>query len=476
MEPIRTLVIDDERSICEACRSVLSKRGHIVDVRMTGQAGLDAILGGGYEITLLDMKLPDLDGMEILRTVQKEKPGEHIVVMTGYSTVQNAVEAMKLGALDYLAKPFDDDQLVLAVERGAEKKRLMEENLYLRKELLDRYSFENIIGETPRILEIFEAIRKVAPTDSTVLLYGESGTGKELFARAVHSHSERSRRPFIPIDCSTLAPGLLESELFGHVKGAFTGALQDKAGIFAAAKKGTLFLDDVANLSPELQAKLLRVLESKEYKPVGSDQILTTDVRIIAATNKDLGQMVNDGAFREDLYYRLNVFPIHLPPLRERKADIPKLAYHFMRVFCRKTGKRLQGFTDDALEVLVKHPWPGNVRELKNVVERLVIMTDQGVLSFLDLMHHLQARRSLEEDRVPATMEQLRGAKRVKKQILEHAFTNMEKAFLMQALEGSGGNITHAAAKVGMQRSNFSALMKKHGISAGGQAKKKESE
>jgi len=258
------------------------------------------------------------------------------------------------------------------------------------------------------------------------------------------------------------------------VKGAFTGAVQDKAGIFAAARKGTLFLDDVANLGPELQAKLLRVLETREYKPVGSDQILTTDVRIIAATNKDLGQMVNDGTFREDLYYRLNVFPIHLPPLRERKADIPRLAYHFMRVFCRKTGKRLRGFTDDALEALVNHSWPGNVRELKNVVERLVIMTDQGVLGFLDLMHHLQARRSLEEDRVPATMEQLRGAKRVKKQILEHAFTNMEKAFLMQALEGSGGNITHAAAKVGMQRSNFSALMKKHGISAGGQAKKKK--
>jgi DNA-binding NtrC family response regulator len=473
MEPIQTLVIDDERSICEACRSVLAKRGHFVDVSMTGQAGIEAILNGGYDVTLLDMKLPDIDGMEILRRLQKERPGEHIVVMTGYSTVQNAVEAMKLGALDYLVKPFDDDQLVLAVERAAEKKRLVDENLYLRRELLDRYSFENIIGESPRILEIFDAIGKVAPTDSTVLIYGESGTGKELFARAVHNHSERSRRPFIPIDCSTLAPGLLESELFGHVKGAFTGAVQDKAGIFAAAKKGTLFLDDVANLGQELQAKLLRVLETKEYKPVGSDQILTTDVRIIAATNKDLGQLVNDETFREDLYYRLNVFPIHLPPLRERRADIPRLAYHFMRVFCRKTGKRLRGFTDDALEVMVEHPWPGNVRELKNVVERLVIMADQGVLSFLDLMHHLQTRRSLEEDRVPTTMEELRGAKRLKKQILEHAFLNMEKAFLMQALEESGGNITHAATKVGMQRSNFSALMKRHGIATGRRAVEK---
>jgi DNA-binding NtrC family response regulator len=467
MEPIRILVIDDERSICEACRTVLSKRGYIVDVRMTGKEGLEAILDGGYDVTLLDVKLPDLDGMEILGRVHKEKPGEHIVVMTGYSTIQNAVEAMKLGALDYMAKPFDDDQLVLAVERGAEKKRLMEENLYLRKELLDRYSFENIVGESPRILEIFEAVRKVAPTESTVLIYGESGTGKELFARAIHNHSQRSRRPFVPIDCSTLASGLLESELFGHVKGAFTGAVQDKAGIFAAAKKGTLFLDDVANLGPELQAKLLRVLETGEYKPVGSDRILASDVRIIAATNKDLGQMVNQGTFREDLYYRLNVFPIHLPPLRERKSDIPKLAYHFMRVFCRKTGKRLTGFADDALEVLVNHPWPGNVRELKNVVERLVIMAGERVFSFLDLMHHLQTSRSLEEQKLPGTMEELRGAKKAKKKILDHAFANLEKAFLIKALEESGGNITHAAAKVGMQRSNFSALMKRHGIRTG---------
>jgi len=472
MESIRALVVDDEQSICEACRAVLSKRGHIVDVCLTGRQGLDAILTGSYDVSLLDMKLPDLDGMEILRTVQKEKPGEHIVVMTGYSTVQNAVEAMKLGALDYLAKPFDDDQLVLAVERGAEKKRLMEENLFLRKELLDRYSFENIVGENPKILAIFDAIRKVAPTDSTVLIFGESGTGKELFARAIHNNSERSRRPFVPIDCSTLSPGLLESELFGHVKGAFTGAVQDKAGIFAAAKRGTLFLDDVANLSLELQAKLLRILETKEYKPVGSDQIFTTDVRIIAATNKDLGLMVNEGSFREDLYYRLNVFPLWLPPLRERKDDIPRLAYHFMRMFCRKTGKRLRGFTDDALEVLVNHTWPGNVRELKNVVERLVIMNEQGMLSFLDLVHQFKTRRTLEEEKVPATVEDLKRAKKVKRQIVEDDFVNMEKAFLVRALDESGGNITHAAARVGMQRSNFSALMKRHGIKAGRRGKK----
>jgi DNA-binding NtrC family response regulator len=461
MEPVRTLVIDDERLICEGCRMVLSRRGHGVDICMTGKAGLDAILSRGYDVTLLDMKLPDMDGMEILARVQKEKPGEHIVVMTGYSTVQNAVEAMKMGAVDYLSKPFSDDQLVLVVERAAEKKRLMEENFCLRKELLDRYSFGNIVGENPRILEIFEAIRKVAPTDSTVLLCGESGTGKELFARAIHSHSRRSHRQFIPIDCSTLSPGLLESELFGHVKGAFTGAVQDKAGIFEVARKGTLFLDDVANLNLELQSKLLRVLEAREYKPVGSDQIRTTDVRIIAATNKDLQGMADAGAFREDLFYRLNGFPLYIPPLRERKDDIPRLAYHFMRVFCRKTGRRVHGFADDALEVLVAHDWPGNVRELKNAIERLVILSDRTELNLPELLQHFQGRRAFSSGRIPTTLQELRAAKN---HLLKDGLGNLEKAFLIRALEEAKGNITHAAARVGMQRSNFSALMKKHHI------------
>ncbi|MBN1103968.1 MAG: sigma-54-dependent Fis family transcriptional regulator [Deltaproteobacteria bacterium] len=462
MEPIRTLVIDDEPLICKGCRLILSRKGHSVDICMTGKEGLDAILGGDYDVILLDMVLPDMNGMEILHTVHREKPGEHILVMTGYSTVQNAVEAMKTGALDYLAKPFSDDELVLAVERAAEKKRLAEENLTLRKELLDRYGFGSIIGENPKMLQIFEEVQKVAPTDSTVLVYGESGTGKELFARAIYSHSKRSHRQFVPIDCSTLSSGLLESELFGHVKGAFTGAVQEKAGIFGSARKGTLFLDDVANLSPELQAKLLRVLELGEYKPVGSDQILITDVRIIAATNQDLGRMVTEGAFREDLFYRLNVFPLHIPPLRERKDDIPRLSYHFMRIFCRKTGKRVHGFSDDALEALVNHDWPGNVRELKNVVERLIILADRDTLGIVDLVSHLQMRQSLAWHGIPTTREELKAAKRLKKGLLDTAYSNVEKAFLVRALEDAGGNITHAAAKVGMQRSNFSALLKKH--------------
>jgi len=462
MDPAKILLIDDERTICDGCRLVLSDHGHLVEAHIQGGAGLNAIREGQFDLVLLDMKLPDMDGMEILRTVRKERSDVYIIVMTGYSTVQNAVEAMKLGAVDYLSKPFTDDELVISVERAIEKKRLVEENILLRKELLDRYSFSNILGENPKIIKIFDQVKKVAPTDSTVLIYGESGTGKELFARAIYAHSQRAAKQFVAVDCSTLSPSLLESELFGHVKGAFTGALQDKPGIFEVAHNGTLFLDDVANLTMEIQGKLLRVLEVYEYKPVGASHVKKTNVRIIAATNKDLKTMVDEGRFREDLFYRFNVFPIILPPLRERKDDIPKLAYHFLRHFCRKTGKKIKGFSDDAIEILVKHEWPGNVRQLKNVVERLVIMTDRGILNSSDLFESTERKQFLRTDTIPENLEELNA---FKQQLLEKEYGQTEKAFLIKALKACKGNITHAAERVGMQRSNFSSLMKKHHVS-----------
>ena len=463
MEPVKILVIDDEIVICNGCRMVLSEKDYVVDICLTGMEGLNAILDGSYEVVLLDMKLPDMDGMDILRAVKKERAGAYVIVMTGYSTVQNAVEAMKLGAFDYLAKPFSDDELVLTVERAIEKKHLVEDNLSLRKELLDRFSFNNIVGDDPKIIQVLDQIEKVAPTDSTVLISGESGTGKELFARSIYAHSKRAARQFIVIDCGTLAPGLLESELFGHVKGAFTGAVQDKKGIFEVAHSGTLFLDDVANLSIETQGKLLRVLEMHEYKPVGASHIKKADIRLIAATNRDLKAMVDAENFREDLFYRLNVFPIFLPPLRERKEDIPKLAYHFLRLFCRETGKSIEGFSDDALEVLVKHEWPGNVRQLKNVIERLVIMADHGTLDFLYVLDHIQMKHPGKENSIPKTLEDL---KTMKRNLLKETFGEVEKAFLIKALKACDWNITRAAEKVGIQRSNFHALMKKHNLSA----------
>jgi two-component system NtrC family response regulator len=463
MEPFKILVIDDEPVICSGCRLSLSSKKMVVDTCLNGPKGLELLLGGDYGLALLDMKLPDINGMDILRRVKENNPGIYIIVMTGYSCVQNAVEAMKLGAFDYIAKPFTDDQLLISVQRAVEHKRLKEENSVLRHQLSERYDFGNIIGETPRMLKIFESIRKVAPTTSTVLLSGESGTGKELFARAIHAHSKRAVRPFVAVDCSTFSSSLLESELFGHVKGAFTGAVKDKAGIFDIANYGSLFLDEVSNLNLDFQAKMLRTMETREFKPVGADRLKKSDTRIIVATNRDLKKMVDDGKFREDFYYRLNVFPIFIPPLRARRDDIPRLLYHFLKHYCRQTGKHVDGFSDDALDMLVNFHWPGNVRQLKNVVERLVILADDRILDYRNLSENWEIKPDDSRDVVPKTLAEL---KSVKRDLLENRFGKIERAFLQKALVATEGNIAQAARQVGMQRSNFSALMKKYGLAA----------
>lgn len=455
------LIVDDERSILNGCRVVLAERGMGVDVCDKGRQGIEAALEGNYDVVLLDLMLPDVNGMEVLRRVREERGEINFIVITGYSTVQTAIQAMKLGAFDYLAKPFTDDELILTVERAIEKKKLVEENTALKRELADRFGFSNIIGENRKMIEVFQKIGKVAPTDCTVLIYGENGTGKELIARAIHVKSNRAAARFIGVDCCTLAPSLLESELFGHVKGAFTGALHEKQGIFELAQDGTLFLDDITNLNPDTQGKLLRVLEAHEYKPVGASIFKKTNARLISATNRDLQEMVKEGAFREDLYYRLNVFPVFLPPLRRRKDDIPRLAYHFLKHFCSRTGKRIEGFTEDALDALVKYDWPGNVRQLKNAVERLVIMADNPLLQAWDVAGDLRMNTSWKSRDIPKTRKELMA---VKKQILESAFGQYEKLFLARALEESNGNITLAAERAGMKRSNFSSLIKKYNL------------
>ncbi|MCB2173812.1 sigma-54 dependent transcriptional regulator [bacterium] len=456
------LIIDDEPAIRSGCSRSLSENGYQVTSRATGLGGLQDGLTGSFDLVLLDMKLPDLDGMSILSRLQADRPGMLVIVMTGYSTVDNAVQAMKAGAFDYLAKPFTDDELLHAVVKALDNKQLREENAFLRKQLFERYDFSNIVGENSALLDIFNRIKKVAATDSTILITGESGTGKELFAGAIHAHSPRAAKQFVTLDCSALSPSLLESELFGHMKGSFTGAVENKKGIFEIADQGTLFLDEVANLTMETQSTLLRVMECGEYKPVGANRYKMSDARIIAATNRDLSTMVADGQFREDLFYRLNVFPLQLPPLRQRKDDIPRLAYHFLRFFCRKTGKKIEGFSDEALAIMIDHPWPGNVRQLKNAVERLVIMADQDYL-VKENLHDLQSTHIPEICMLPETLDAL---KSIKKDFLENRFAAIEKSFLLNALTKSGGNITRAAERVGMQRSNFSALMKKHRISA----------
>jgi len=462
--PASILIIDDEPAVCAGCRLVLSDQGHTVDAVHDGRSGLELLEKSRYELVLLDMKLPDIDGIQVLEGIHRETPRVSVVVMTGYSSVPDAVKAMKLGAFDYLSKPFSDEELVLTVEKALKTRRLTEENLALRKQLYAKFDFSNIVGEDPKMLRIFEEIRKAAPTETIILLEGESGTGKELFAKAVHAHSHRADRQFVVADCSTFSPSLLESELFGHVKGAFTGATHDKPGIFEVADGGTLFLDEVANLTMDVQAKLLRVMESPEYRPVGASLPRRADIRIVAATNRNLKSLADEGKFRDDLFYRLSVLPIYIPPLRERREDIPKLAYHFLRIYCREMGRRIQGFSDEALEALINHDWPGNVRQLKNVVERLVIMADEAVLDYHHLVDNLHVSRGATPGRVPGTLNELRA---LKKRIIAEHYGRKEKAFLLKALAAAGGNISEAAKSVGMQRPNFSTMLKRHGISTG---------
>jgi len=458
----KILVVDDEPAIVSGCKMILAEQGYQVETCISGREGLKVLQTTPFDLVLLDIKFPNISGIDILKILKQKNINVTAVVMTGKGTIENAVEAMKNGAFDFITKPFSEEQLLDVITKALESLKLIKENQNLKKQLYDTFDFNNIIGQTPGIQKLFEKIQRVAPLDSTVLLNGESGTGKELFAHAIHEKSNRSKALFLAVDCSTFASTIMESELFGHVKGAFTGADGKKQGIFEAASQGTLFLDEIASLDMDIQGKLLRVLETGEYKPVGSSSIKKTSARVVAATNRDLSKMVEQGIFREDLFYRLNVFPLHIPPLRERRRDIPEIAYHFLKTFCHKAHKKVGGFSDDALGALVNFDWPGNVRQLKNVVERLVIMCDAQELDYQSLMDNFQTgSHSSESSSIPTNLEDLKIAK---KSLLNDRFDPIERSFLRQALDAAEGNISHAAKSVGMQRSNFSAMMKKHDI------------
>ena len=460
---VAILIVDDEPSICSGCKMILSEQGYHVGISCCGEESLAKISDNCFDLIILDIKLPDISGLEILKKIKDEQIDISVIIMTGHGTVTNAVEAMKQGAFDFITKPFSEEQLIQTVKKALDSRNLIKENIALKQQLYDKFNLNNIIGKSPVTLEVFQKIEKVAPMDCAVLLEGESGTGKELFANSLHMHSNRSERLFLAVDCSTFSSSILESELFGHVKGAFTGADRNKPGIFEMASEGTLFLDEIANLNMDIQGKLLRVLETGEFKPVGSEKIKKTKARVVAATNRSLETMVEKDKFRADLFYRLNVFPIYIPPLRKRREDIPEIAYHFLKIFCRKTGKNISGFSDDALEILVNFDWPGNVRQLKNVVERLVIMSDGKQVNRKALINNIETKHKmvLTKQTVPANLQEL---KLLKKRLIETYFSKIEKSFLEQALKKADCNITKAAKKVGMQRSNFSTLMKKHGI------------
>ena len=456
------LVIDDELIVLESCNRILNDEGYSVQAVQTGREGIDRLNKGKFDIVLTDLMMPDISGMDVLRKIMQIHPDTVVIMITGYSTVQTAVDAMKLGAYDYIPKPFTPEELSEAVDKALEKKRQDDKRIYPRIEESEvRDGLHDLMGRSQRMQEVYRMIKRVAPTNATALIYGESGTGKELVARAIHYDSKRKDCRFIAADCSTLPPSILESELFGHVRGSFTGATDTRPGLFEVADKGTLFLDEISNTSVEIQGKLLRVLEEREFKPVGSSEIRQVDVRFIAATNRNLREMITEGSFREDLYYRINVFPITVPPLRDRREDIPLLAYYFLDQLGKETGKAIKGFSADSMNLLMQYDWPGNVRELKNVIERLVIMSDEELLRKKHFQGTIRDKAINIERTAPKTKEDLKEAK---KQIREEATEDIEKAFVIQALNRNDWNVTKAAEDTGMQRSNFQALMKRHGI------------
>ncbi len=456
----RVLVIDDEAVVCNSCRRILEEEGYRVDCRQDPRAGLQAAVSGEYDLVLLDIVMPEMDGLEVLKELRGAGVASEVVIITGYATVETAVAAMKQGANDYLSKPFTPDELVVVIQKVLECSAVFRENQALRQELRLHQGFEGIIGESRCMEKVFAVIRRVAPTDGTVLITGESGTGKEMVARAIHRLSKRSQRPFLACDCSALAPSLLESELFGHVKGSFSGAIATKKGLFEAAEGGTLFLDEVANISLETQGKLLRAIETRSVKKVGETQEREVDIRLIVATNRNLEKRVGEGKFREDLWYRLNVVPVYLPPLKERSGDVPRLAMTFLERFRQKNEVRVKGFSPEAMKLMEDHRWPGNVRELKNVVERLAILCDAERVEPRHLPPELgQSRQDQVFFDLPRSWEEF---KELKQQVREAAVRDLERRFLVEALQRSGGNVTQASDEVGMQRTNFHALMRKH--------------
>jgi len=462
----RILVIDDEPIVCESLKRILDEEGYEAESALSGKEAFEKMKGHPFDIVITDLKMPGIDGMEVLRTFRKDYPDSIIIMITGFSTVETAVEAMKLGAFDYIPKPFTPDEVAVVVKKAIEKKNLILENIYLRQELQEKYGFHNIVGKSKKMQEIYRIIAKVAVTDSTVLIYGQSGTGKELIARAIHFNSPRREKQFVPVDCAVLSENLLESELFGHVRGSFTGAVTTKPGLFEVADGGTVFLDEVGNISLSIQAKLLRVLQEREFTSVGGTKAKKVDIRLIAATNRDLEKMIKEEVFREDLYYRLNIVPIYLPTLKERQEDIPLLAVHFLRKYADEMGKTVKGFTPEAMEKLMRYPWPGNIRELENVVERTMVMIDGEMVGAEHLILPGQQEKEIPENQVPLTSEAL---KEVKKQMREKAVEEIEKAFVLNALERHQWNVTRAAEEVGMLRPNFQALMRKHNLRARGE-------
>jgi two-component system, NtrC family, response regulator len=434
----RILVIDDEVNAAAALETLLREKGHEVARANDARSGLALLERTDADIVLTDLRMPGMDGLELLAEVKEIRPSTMVILMTAFGTVKTAVKAMKMGAADYVSKPIDMEELEVVLARTLEKKRLLEETQVLRARVQGKYRFENLVGESPDMLSAFKAVEQVASSGASVLLLGESGTGKELFAQALHQNSPRRNKPFVKVACAALPETLLESELFGHEKGSFTGATSMRAGRFEMADGGTLFLDEVGDIPPTVQVKLLRFLEQREFERVGGNRTFKVDVRIVAATHRDLQKKLQDGSFREDLYYRLNVIAIHIPSLRERSGDIPILAYHFLKRYAEANGKEMRGFSDDGLALLLQHSWPGNVRELENVVERAVILSSEPTLT---PAHFPTLRRLAIAASAGGDGDGGRGIS-----IPGSTMAELEREAILRTMEAVGGSTSRAAA------------------------------
>ncbi len=450
MKP-KILVVDDEASHRKMIEAVLSDEGYEIKQADDGQSAIDAVKKEFYDLILMDIRMHAVGGIEALKQIKEISPAIPIIIMTAYASVDTAVNSLKSGAYDYLTKPLDIDELKILVQKTLRYHQLEKENIYLRERLNDRFDFSNIIGRSPAMEKLFETTALVAPSEATVLIFGESGTGKELIANAIHQNSPRKERPFIKVNCAALPETLLESELFGHEKGSFTGAIARKQGRFQLAHKSSIFLDEVAEMAPTTQAKILRVLQEREFEPLGSTQTIKVDTRVIAATNKNLEAEIKKGRFREDLYYRLNVVSLEVPPIRERREDISLLADFFLKQYAEKNKRVLKGFTPRAMDLLMRYDWPGNVRELENVVERAVIMARGEMITpaeFPDMLQEL-------DPEVKATYVNLSPGRTLK---------DVEKDMIIRTLEETAGNRTHAAKILGISRRTLQLKLKEYGI------------
>ena len=475
MSKEKILIVDDEKSIRDFLEIMLKKEGYRVSSASGGEDAMRLFNNSSYDLVISDVRMKGMGGVELLKNIKETSPETIVLIVTAYASVDTAIDAMKAGAYDYLTKPFKIDEVKYIIKNALDRKRLETENILLKKELKSKYGFANLIGTSPRMLEIYEIIKRVTSAKANILITGESGTGKELVARAIHYEGDRKDKPFVPINCGAIPENLIESELFGHQKGAFTGAVANKSGLFEMANQGTIFLDEITELPVQLQVKLLRVIQERNFRRVGGIEDIAVDVRIIAASNKEIDREVKEGRFREDLFYRLNVIPIQMPPLRERKEDIRLLAEHFFEKHTKELGKEIKGISREAMDYLESYSYPGNIRELENIIERAVALENTNIILPESLPEYVKGesgqKRVKVSEKEPSALERdLKTSLQPEFEILPEGFNleknveDYEKAIIVDALKRAGGVKKKAAELLGMSFRAIRYKLDKYGI------------